>query len=118
LPREAAKLWVVCVFFSDGIERCTEWARRKAARVTAQCLSDGLDVGAMLERERAGDRSVARVYIGGAVAFMIAEENFAHAAIGETPNGAGVGEAAYFERKSFRMTAVREARAGAHGAPA
>jgi hypothetical protein len=53
----------------------------------------------MLERDRAGDRRIARINIGRAPRFVIRQENLADAAILESAHGRGVGQSLGSKRK-------------------
>jgi hypothetical protein len=61
-----------------------------------------------LERDAACDRSITRRGVGVTATLVVAQEDFADAAIIEAGNGRGVFEAGAFQREGFRWAAGSE----------
>jgi hypothetical protein len=107
-----------CGVLGEDVERGRQWAGCPALAVTAQCLSDGLDVGSVLQRKAAADCGIAGRSVCSAPAFMISQENFGEAAVIEAGNGRGIVQAGANEIESLAPAAIGQALAGcAHEGP-
>ena len=99
---------------ANQIERSTERTAGIAASITAQRAADGLDIGAELQRDAAGDRCVSCCRVGAGVVFMIRQEQFTDSAVAEPADRRGVFQAGNFNVERLGCPPVGEALALAH----
>src|SRR5262249_31107968 len=85
------------VISDNKIERYSQWTGRAAVAVATKRAPDHFRISAVLDRDRERNRGVARIGIGGRVAFMIVDEELADPTIAEPAHGGGIAQARNLE---------------------
>src|SRR5215813_6987392 len=98
----------------NPIEGGTKRRRRNTAGIAAECPTDCLGIGAVLDGDREHDRGVTRVHVGGRVRLMVRQKQLADRAVGKLREGRGVRKSADLEGEGLTRSAVREMLAPGH----